>query len=55
MITSADARVVEAVPVGAPADTTLVDVGWVRENIDDQTIGMVGSAGPPPRRPPGPP
>ena len=25
-------------------DTTLVDVGWVRENIDDQTIGMVGSA-----------
>ena len=30
----------------APIDphTTLVDVGWVRENIDDQTIGMVGSA-----------
>lgn len=30
----------------APIDphATLVDVGWVRENIDDQTIGMVGSA-----------
>ena len=30
----------------APVDpeTTLVDVAWVRDNIDDQTIGMVGSA-----------
>ena len=25
-------------------DTTLVDVDWVRDNIDDQTIGMMGSA-----------
>ena len=30
----------------APVDpeTTLVDVDWVRANIDDQTIGMMGSA-----------
>ena len=30
----------------APIDpvTTLVDVDWVRANIDDQTIGMMGSA-----------
>src|SRR6185369_10602436 len=30
----------------APVDpeTTLVDVDWVRANIDDQTIGFMGSA-----------
>jgi len=30
----------------APTDpvTTQVDVGWVRDNIDDQTIGFMGSA-----------
>lgn len=26
-------------------DTTLVDVEWVRKHIDDQTIGIMGSAG----------
>jgi fatty-acyl-CoA synthase len=42
MITSADARVVEVVPVGAPADTTLVDVPSDGETMGEIVLGGNG-------------